>query len=216
MKQKIKIYWMPLSRVFPATHPRAGEQTHFAQFVINGQGCLMCSGKDNKIIYMDWDCNDPSIRSKLHTIRADKKGLWKHRIEKVQQGNAVLVVYQWNGKPYSREGSTNLFVFGTSAVREFINELLSTEKYKRAIPVIDSGIGTQELKIIPVHPIDFGGNDIKGSFPLRLDVSVGGRCFSYKDLAVNDGLSCDDFIAWFKDYDTNDRMTIIHFTKFRY
>jgi hypothetical protein len=215
-KQKIKIYRMPLSRVFPATHPRAGEQTHFAQFVINGQGCLMCSGKNNIIICMDLNCIDPSIRRKLHTIRSDEKGLWKRRIQEVQQGNAVLVVYQWNGKPYSKDGNTNLFVFGTSAAKGFIDELTTTERYRSAFPVIDSGIGTQELKIIPVHPTDFGGNDIEGSFPLWLDVSAGGRSLPDKDLAVADGLSVDDFREWFNGCDLSKPMTIIHFTSYRY
>lgn len=37
-----------------------------------------------------------------------------------------------------------------------------------------------------------------------------------KELAKNDGLSIDDFEAWFKNYDLSEPMVIIHFTKFRY
>ena len=46
--------------------------------------------------------------------------------------------------------------------------------------------------------------------------------FEYKftplliDLAKNDGLSLDDFKAWFKSYDLSQPMAIIHFTSFRY
>ena len=37
-----------------------------------------------------------------------------------------------------------------------------------------------------------------------------------EELAVNDGLSLEDFKAWFKGYDLSDPMAIIQFTKFRY
>lgn len=36
------------------------------------------------------------------------------------------------------------------------------------------------------------------------------------ELAKNDGLSFDDFKAWFKGYDLSKPMAIIHFTYFRY
>ena len=35
-------------------------------------------------------------------------------------------------------------------------------------------------------------------------------------IAKNDGLSLEDFKAWFKGYDLSEPMAIIHFTKFRY
>lgn len=37
-----------------------------------------------------------------------------------------------------------------------------------------------------------------------------------KELAHNDGLSLDDWHDWFKDYDKDHPMAIIHFTSFRY
>ncbi|MGJ0538292.1 hypothetical protein, partial [Enterococcus faecium] len=36
------------------------------------------------------------------------------------------------------------------------------------------------------------------------------------DIARNDGLSIDDWEAWFRNYDLSKPMAIIHFTKFRY
>ena len=36
------------------------------------------------------------------------------------------------------------------------------------------------------------------------------------DLAANDGLSTNDWLDWFKNYDLTKPMAIIHFTKFRY
>lgn len=68
----MKTYVLTLSRFFPATHKRKGDLTFFRE----------------------------SFREiKLHTIRANAP-LWAKRIAEVQQGNAVLSVRQWSGKPY--------------------------------------------------------------------------------------------------------------------
>jgi hypothetical protein len=37
-----------------------------------------------------------------------------------------------------------------------------------------------------------------------------------EELADNDGLSLEDFLAWFKDHDPSRPLAVIHFTKFRY
>ncbi|MDR0575625.1 MAG: hypothetical protein LBG96_16660 [Tannerella sp.] len=37
-----------------------------------------------------------------------------------------------------------------------------------------------------------------------------------EELADNDGLSSEDFLAWFKDHDPSRPLAVIHFTKFRY
>lgn len=63
--------------MFPSTHPKAGQPTHF---------------KENL------------RRSKLHTIRANYD-YWAKRFEKIKTGEACLSVRQWVGKPYG-EGST--------------------------------------------------------------------------------------------------------------
>jgi hypothetical protein len=199
MKTKIKIYRMPLSRVFPKTHPRAGEPTMFLSAVYNALGVKEYSGFPLPSV----------IRFKFHTVRANYP-LWRQRIREVQEGKAVLAVYEWSGKPYSSDGCKNLFVFGVSAVKDFIGELLKTEKYKDADPVIDSGIGVQELSPISnfgkIHnwmDVVIYGNDTCATIPVST-------------LATGDGLSFDDFRAWFKDYDLSRPMAIIHFTKFRY
>lgn len=46
----------------------------------------------------------------------------------------------------------------------------------------------------------------------------GHYCFTNIEtsIAKNDGLSFDDFEAWFKGYDLSKPMAIIHFTEFRY
>lgn len=70
-----------LSRVFPTTHPKAGQETDFKPKVmaaLNGMPCY---------------------RKKLHTIRANYE-LWKKRFEEVERGYAVINLRQWIGSPY--------------------------------------------------------------------------------------------------------------------
>lgn len=80
----MKTYVITLSRHFLVNHKRAGEETHFKEKFLLGQGLT--------------DYDTPSM-AKLHTIRANYP-LWEKRIKEVQEGNAVLSVRQWSGKPY--------------------------------------------------------------------------------------------------------------------
>lgn len=80
----MKTYVITLSRHFLANHKRAGEETHFKEKFILGQGLI--------------DYNTPSM-AKIHTIRANYP-LWEKRIKEVQEGCAVLSIRQWTGKPY--------------------------------------------------------------------------------------------------------------------
>jgi hypothetical protein len=195
MKQKIKIYRMSIARVFPATHPRAGESTHFLY-------------KIKKALRLD--VVGVNAYPKLHTIRAIKSTgkTWTDKIREVLDGKAVLVVYQWDGKPYSKDGCSNLFVFGTGETKNFIDELMKSDKYKCAIPVINSRIGVQKAYINIFYKAGYciTGYE-KYEFGIRYDLDC---------IAKNDGLSECDFQAWFKDYDLNKHLEIIHFTKFRY
>jgi hypothetical protein len=176
----------------------SGRETCFREAIKAG-----IAGKRN--VYSD-DGRMIGSFPKLHTIRAinkSKSNTWSDKIKDVQEGKAVLVLYRWNGKPYSADGCANLFVFGIDAVREFIDELMKSDKYRYAIPVIDSGIGVQILSI---------GNDWHTWV-------LGVLCGDYPEIdeiAKNDGLSVEDFKAWFKSYDLSNFMEIIHFTKFRY
>ena len=82
--EKKKTYVLTLSKHFLANHKRAGEETHFKEKFLLGQGLT--------------DYDTPSL-AKLHTIRANYP-LWEKRIKEVQEGRAVLSVRQWTGKPY--------------------------------------------------------------------------------------------------------------------
>ena len=80
----VKTYVITLSRHFLANHKRAGEETHFKEKFLLGQGLT--------------DYDTPSM-AKIHTIRANYP-LWEKRIKEVQDGRAVLSIRQWIGKPY--------------------------------------------------------------------------------------------------------------------
>ena len=80
----MKTYVITLSKHFLANHKRAGEETHFKEKFLLGQGLT--------------DYDTPSM-VKIHTIRANYP-LWEKRIKEVQEGRARLSIRQWTGKPY--------------------------------------------------------------------------------------------------------------------
>ena len=80
----MKTYVITLSRHFLTNHKRAGEETHFKEKFLLGQGLT--------------DYDTPSL-AKIHTIRANYP-LWEKRIKEVQEGRAALSIRQWTGKPY--------------------------------------------------------------------------------------------------------------------
>lgn len=81
----MKTYYLTLSKVFPATHPRAGEQTEFESAFNAGQDTPK---RDTFSKYI-----------KRHTIRANYE-FWRKRFEKIGKGEACLSIRQWTGKPY--------------------------------------------------------------------------------------------------------------------
>jgi hypothetical protein len=72
-----------------------------------------------------------------------------------------------------------------------------------------SGVGCVEIKFI--------FQDIMYPWLYSEKIAAGLICdFPTETIAKNDGLSLEDFKAWFKGYDLSQSMAIIHFTKFRY
>lgn len=165
---KIKTYVLMVSRTFPATHPRKGEQTFFTE-------------KINESLIPVSEL--PILGKKLHTIRANYE-LWEKRIIAVQEGKAVLSIRYWSGSPYNfkKDGSKQI-------------ELTRLDK--------DSGVGIQKIE-----------KGIFFDFAIELKNLI--IELPDKQIAINDGLSLDDFKAWFRGYDLSKPMAIIHFTKFRY
>lgn len=92
----MKTYVITLSKKFLGRHPRAGEETNFEQKFKTGQTCAKC--KKIKRGMCLGECF-PYTSAKLHTIRGNYE-LWEKRIKEVQDGNAILSVRQWTGKPY--------------------------------------------------------------------------------------------------------------------
>ena len=68
------------------------------------------------------------------------------------------------------------------------------------------GIGIQRL----FFNADRDGQHVWWNF------NIDGRYDVIERLAANDGLSLDDWKAWFKNYDLSKPLAIIHFTKYRY
>lgn len=94
----MKTYVITLSQYFPSTHARAGEPTNFEQAFLDGQKCF----NECKAKICDSECL--TGYRKLHTIRANYE-FWRKRFDKIGEGEAVLSIRQWVGKPYGK-GST--------------------------------------------------------------------------------------------------------------
>ena len=164
----MKTFVLTVSRVFPVTHKRKGDQTFFPEKI------LLALAPTWELEFIE-EFGEPL--PKIHTIRANYE-LWKKRIEQVQEGKAILSIRYWSGKPYNSKQV----------------EICQLDK--------DSGIGVQSLQMT-----------FLGWFIDSIDSDSNTKTF-----AINDGLSPDDFVDWFKGKITADMepIAIIHFTKFRY
>ena len=117
----MKTYVLTVSRTFPETHKRAGEETYFSERILAGQkifgACDDCTHKD---------CGHCEywLNPKLHTIRANYV-LWANRIKEIQEGKAILSIRYWSGNPYNSKQV----------------EICQLDK--------DSGVGIQELCLKP-------------------------------------------------------------------
>ena len=80
----MKTYNIMLSKVFPATHPKAGKPTCFSEKVQATKHPTALS-----------QISSP----KVHTIRANYP-LWLKRIAEVRAGEAEICLRQWTGNPY--------------------------------------------------------------------------------------------------------------------
>ncbi|MBR1525068.1 MAG: hypothetical protein IJ640_00210 [Prevotella sp.] len=139
----------------------------------------------------DMPANSKEPNFKYHTIRANY-GYWRKRFEKIDRGEACLSIRMWSGKPY----------------RSKMIEIARLTK--------EDGIGLQKL----MYSDDV---DMVGEYSIVEDgwelFGIKGDTKVYnKQLAKNDGLSYEDWNAWFNNpnYDLSKPMAIIHFTKFRY
>lgn len=126
--------------------------------------------------------------TKIHTLRGNYE-YWRKRVENVQKGLAYFSLRKWEGKP--RQSAQ-------IEIKQFHAE---------------DGVG-----IIPVEKRNGGQiwhyqdpNDLfSNPFPLK---PLGNKNL---DLAKNDGLAIEDFMAWFEKAEKYKPMALIYFTTFRY
>lgn len=136
----MKTYVITISKVFPSYHPKKGIATEFRYGI--------------------------EIKRKKHTIRGNY-AFWKKRIDEVNNGNAILCIREWTGKPYYSP-QTTLFTFSKGEV------------------------GIQPLNITVGW---FGKTKgILAYIPLE-DFET--RLIDVKQLVANDGLDLQDFYDWF-------------------
>ena len=126
---------------------------------------------------------------KLHTIRANYP-LWAKRFEQIERGEAYLSVRQWSGMPYA------------------------SKQVEIARLTKEDGIGIQKLYL--TDEINLLGEYGIVESTWELFGIPGDSKVSCKQLAYNDGLSYEDWDAWFEKYDKSKPLAIVHFTKFRY
>jgi len=88
-------YVLTVSKTFPATHKRAGEQTNFIEKIL-----LAKMRQDNPKMTVSAEKNGVAFTPKIHTIRSNYE-LWVKRIEQIQKGEAILSIRYWSGKPYN-------------------------------------------------------------------------------------------------------------------
>jgi hypothetical protein len=188
--KKLIRYRLAVSRVFPATHNRAGEPTFFIEKILKSTGKFDLITDDiaeqNGFYLGKYLWIEHRIKyglEKIHTIRSNYQ-LWKKRFEKINRGEAVLELYYW-------EKPGGCYVEGNK-------QIVFCQLSK------NDGIGIQELY--------FYQNNIM--FPRTEEHKV--VAINLLEHAKNDGLSLDDFKEWFKNYNLSVPMAIIHLTNFRY
>lgn len=187
--KKIKRYRLGVSRNFPTTHPKKVKETWFIEKIQNA----LHNYKEAVVTCYVENYKETDIlitERKIHTIRSNYE-LWSKRMAEVHAGRAVIELFYWSGKPYHKDDNgIGQVVFAT------------LDK--------DSGCGVQAL-IFPERHIAYAtvcGQEYPNPTWYKGVLS--------SELAKNDGLSFEDFKAWFKGYDLSKPMAIIHFTKFRY
>ena len=96
----MKTFVLTVSRTFPKTHKRAGEETFFVEKIFSGQAETNPEFKIEKS-FVDYDFQEYyNAIPKLHTCRSNYE-LWAKRVKEIQEGKAILSIRYWSGKPYN-------------------------------------------------------------------------------------------------------------------
>lgn len=150
-----------VSRTFPATHPRKGDDTNFVDQILK--------------------------EDKRHTCRGNY-ALWYKRSLEVQAGRAIISLRYWSGKPYASKQVEFCILNWIHVQKVHVYQIKRSDEIYRLI------YGKTKTEI-------FIEDSLK---PLR-------NPFIF---AAHDGLSIQDFNAWFKK--PVEDAAIIHFTQFAY
>lgn len=96
------------------------------------------------------------------------------------------------------------------SIRQWSGKPYASKQIEIARLTKEDGIGIQLLC--------FAGNQTKKDRELHRPIVGGTREIDYRQLAMNDGLTVEDWEDWFSnpDYDLREPMAIIQLTKFRY
>ena len=116
--------------------------------------------------------------TKRHTCRCNYD-YWKDRIAKLQERQGVLSLRQWSGKPYEKGSHTEKIMDVPASIVE-VQPL-----------VISRRIETEELYTI------MEAKPYATKRRYEFYASVEGTPVSIERLAANDGLTVEDFKAWF-------------------
>lgn len=220
-EQKIKRYRLGVSRTFPSTHPIGGEETYFVYKILTalfpnetlfpvtcnecgweswsnlaeGGGQIADTGEYGDIYCPKCHSNqldDTSENSFMYY--KENENIWEkfHTI----RNNYDLWVKRM-AEVQSGRAVIELFYWSGKPYR--------SKQVVFAVLDENSGCGVQELDFMADNierPCIFGNG-----YAVRSHISI---------LAYNDGLSLDDFKAWFKNYDLSKPKAIIQFTNLRY
>ena len=91
------------------------------------------------------------------------------------------------------------------SVRQWLGASYRSKQITIATLTAEDGVGLQQLTDLDTNAYGF--------YPC---VRVDKRNIDKLLVAQNDGLSLEDWLSWFKNYDLSKPLAIIHFTNFRY
>lgn len=189
----MKTYVITLAKTFPKGHPKAGEKTPFHGMFLYSIGCPHCefSPKRNLNIKRGFFTCD----SCLGTILS-----FKFRISKIHTIRTNVSL--WSKRMKEVEAGKDRLSIREWAGRPYLSKQVEIVRLTR-----EDGVGMQRLD----------GNDVWAKEEVcKVYDKHGVKPVRAEELAMKDGLSLDDWRAWFGRNDADSDLAIIHFTPFRY
>lgn len=95
------------------------------------------------------------------------------------------------------------------SIRQWSGKPYASKQVEIACLTKEDGIGIQKMEFLGYQE----------GYRKDAGIWIAGRVISYDErerIAINDGLTLEDWDAWFAKYDKTQPLAIIHFTSFRY